>query len=344
MSRALSRKRKDKSLPRGEIVVRRLRPVILVAVIALLAPSALAAPPKSRTFLFTYAATVTDLEPGKTVRLWLPVPPTNDEQTATVVRRQLPGEAKTGKDTTFGNSILYVEGKAGADGTVPLSVTYRVTRREVIGDALKRSGGKEETELYLKPNALVPVTGKPLTLLDGMKLPADHLELARTLYEVVRKHMRYSKEGTGWVRGDAVWACENKFGNCSDFHSLFLSLARANGIPARFEIGFPLPDKHGSGEVKGYHCWAWFWTAGKGWLPVDISEASKEPVLANYYFGNLTENRVLFSTGRDLTLTPKQDGPPLNFFVYPYAEVDGKPYPAAKIECKPRYEDLTEDK
>ena len=33
-----------------------------------------------------------------------------------------------------------------------------------------------------------------------------------------------------------------------------------------------------------------------------------------------------FSIGRDLTLSPKQDGPSVNYFVYPYVEVDGKPY------------------
>jgi hypothetical protein len=35
---------------------------------------------------------------------------------------------------------------------------------------------------------------------------------------------------------------------------------------------------------------------------------------------------VQFSTGRDITLSPKQDGPALNYFVYPYVEIDGKPY------------------
>jgi hypothetical protein len=28
----------------------------------------------------------------------------------------------------------------------------------------------------------------------------------------------------------------------------------------------------------------------------------------------------------DIALSPKQDGPALNYFVYPYVEVDGKPY------------------
>src|SRR5439155_13718790 len=117
------------------------------------------------------------------------------------------------------------------------------------------------------------------------------------------------------------------YGNCSDFHSLFISLARSQKIPAKFEIGFPLPARHGAGDIPGYHCWAKFRPEGKGWVPVDISEANKDPKMRDYYFGNLTPDRVAFSTGRDLGLVPRQAGGPLNFFVYPYVEVGGKPYP-----------------
>ena len=152
--------------------------------------------------------------------------------------------------------------------------------------------------------------------------------------------MRYSKEGTGWGHGDAVWACASGYGNCSDFHSLFISLARSQKIPARFEIGFPLPPQHGAGEVPGYHCWAKFHPAGDGWVPVDISEANKNPNLKDYYFGNLSENRLMFSAGRDLDLVPKQNGPPLNFFIYPYVEVDDKPYAADQVAGKFSYQDL----
>ena len=78
----------------------------------------------------------------------------------------------------------------------------------------------------------------------------------------------------------------------------------------------------------------------KGWVPVDISEANKHPDLKAYYFGNLTEDRIAFSTGRDLELVPKQDGEPLNFFVYPYVEVDGKPYPQDKVVRKFSFADV----
>jgi len=105
-------------------------------------------------------------------------------------------------------------------------------------------------------------------------------------------------------------------------------------------MGFPLPDKRGQVDIGGYHCWAYFKPESKGWIPVDISEANKNPNMTDYYFGNLTENRVGFSIGRDLELVPKQDGPALNFLIYPYVEVDGKPYNGDKVKRQFSFEDV----
>jgi transglutaminase-like putative cysteine protease len=293
--------------------------------------------PRSRTFQFTYAATISGLKPDEATRIWLPVPQTTDEQDVTVVTA--PKDAKLNTEKKFGNKMYYLEAKADADGKVSLEMVFLVKRKEVKGEA--KLSADEEAKLadYLKADAKVPIDGKPLDLIKDKKLPGDQMEAARVLYDAVNAHMRYSKEGTGWGRGDSVWACENGYGNCTDFHSLFISLARAEKIPAKFEIGFPVPEKRGSGEVAGYHCWAKFRPTGKGWIAVDISEANKNPKMKDYYFGNLTEDRVTFTAGRDLELSPKQDGEPLNFFVYPYVEVGGKAYPQDKIVRKFMYED-----
>jgi hypothetical protein len=71
-----------------------------------------------------------------------------------------------------------------------------------------------------------------------------------------------------------------------------------------------------------------------GWIPVDASEASKDPSRREYFFGAHDENRVEFSRGRDLILKPAQQGEPLNYFVYPYVEVDGKPYTGAQYKFR----------
>jgi uncharacterized protein (TIGR03000 family) len=300
-------------------------------------PKTEASQPKTRTFLFTYSATVTGLPAGKTARVWLPVPPSNTEQEVEIVSKNVPPGGKIAKEDKHGNEILSVEAKADKDGQLPLELTYRVTRKEVLGGHKGKKIDPDQVAMYLEPNAKVPVGGKSLELIKDKKLPSDQLETARVLYEVVNGHMRYSKEGTSWGQGDSDWACTSGYGNCTDFHSLFMSLARAQNIPAKFEIGFPLPVKRGAGEIPGYHCWAYFRPSGHGWIPVDISEANKNPNLKDYYFGNLSEDRVTFSTGRDLELVPKQAGKPLNFFIYPYVEVDGKPYD--KVQKKFSFKD-----
>jgi hypothetical protein len=298
---------------------------------------------KSRHFEFTYAATVKGLPVGKTARIWIPVPSSSSTQKVSMDKDsiQLPGY-KIEQEKLYGNHILYVEAKADDKGQIPLHVTYKVKRFEVRTKGAPRfkPAAGEKIARLLEPDEKVPVAGKPLTLLKDIKVASDPMEAAKLFYDVVNRHMRYSKEGTGWGRGDAVWACDIKYGNCTDFHSLFISLSRAHKIPAKFEIGFPLPPERGAGKVPGYHCWAWFLPEGKGWIPVDISEANRHPKMTEYYFGNLTEDRIMFSSGRDIQLVPPQKGRPLNFFIYPYVEVDGKTYPQANITNSFSFRDL----
>lgn len=315
--------------------------------------AAAAAGSARREFLFTYEATVTGLRPGQVARVWVPVPPSDEDQQAVIDKWTVPAEHAIGLDPKHLNHVLYARAPAGEDGSVPLSVTYRATRVEVTGDTtkpappaprnpqgLRGNGPNPDADPWLQPDALVPVGGKPLELLQGRTLPDDRVALARVLYDVVNDHMEYRKDKPGWGRGDATWACGSGFGNCSDFHSLFISLARANRIPAKFEIGFPLPPQHGAGDVPGYHCWAKFEPRPGDWVPVDISEAKRHPELRDYYFGHLTADRIVFSTGRDLILEPKQDGPPMNFLIYPYVEVDGKSWPAERVTRRFTFSDV----
>jgi transglutaminase-like putative cysteine protease len=232
----------------------------------------------------------------------------------------------------FGNEMFYAEGKA-KQPDLHFEVDYDVVRHEriTLGRAIPhlenvQLSSKQKKE-FLLPDALVPVTGKPAELaVEVTQGKTTDLEKARAIYDYVFSTMKYDKTGTGWGRGDVLYACDAKKGNCTDFHSLFIAMARSQGIPARFEIGFPLPDDKHTGEIAGYHCWADFFEPKDGWVPVDISEAWKHPEKRDYFFGAHDDNRVQFSVGRDLELNPKQEGAPLNYFVYPYVEVEGKEY------------------
>ena len=69
-----------------------------------------------------------------------------------------------------------------------------------------------------------------------------------------------------------------------------------------------------------------------GWISVDASEGWKNKEKRDYYFGATDQNRVMFSMGRDIRLKPAQKGDPLNYFVYPYAELDRQPFSDLKNE------------
>jgi transglutaminase-like putative cysteine protease len=152
---------------------------------------------------------------------------------------------------------------------------------------------------------------------------------ARALYDHTIDHMRYSKFGDGFGYGDAVYACGAGYGNCTDYHSYFITLARSVGIPARFAIGAAIPSSRNDGGVNGYHCWAEFYAEGK-WWPVDISEADKYTNLATYYFGHNPANRFEFSRGRNIIVDPLPESGSINFLAYPILEVGGE-----RVKLKP---------
>ena len=292
--------------------------------------------PPTRTFHFTYNFTVKDIPPGtKRVRVWVPVPQSDEHQKVRVLSVNAPVKTKMAQDSEYGNRIMYAEIENSNSDKAEFSLEYEVTRREYSrGDyaQLKRIDQNPAVvnasmSRLIAPDNLIPTDGKMKELAVQVTGSASGtVAKAKAAYDYLFTTMRYDKTGSGWGRGDALWACDAKRGNCTDFHSPFIGMLRADGIPARFDIGFPLPEGKDKGEIAGYHCWAEFYARKTGWIPVDISEAWKAKQKQEYFFGSVDANRVQFSTGRDITLSPKQDGPALNYFVYPYVEVDGKPY------------------
>jgi transglutaminase-like putative cysteine protease len=236
------------------------------------------------------------------------------------------------KDPEYGNSFLYVEVDNPKEASLDVEIAFNVKREEYVHRDFDMTGAKASSANTiaghdLRADHLVPLNDRILKLAaDVTAGKTTDLDKARAIYDYVVGTMKYDKSGTGWGNGDILWACDAKRGNCTDFHALFIGLCRAVAVPARFSIGFPLPEKRGDGEIPGYHCWAEFFLKGYGWVPVDASEAAKHPEKKGYFFGAHDENRVQLSRGRDIVLNPKQAGPPLNYFVYPYAEVDGRPF------------------
>ncbi len=299
-----------------------------------------------RNFEFTYVIRIPALPAdAKISRIWIPLPESDRYQTIRDLKIESPFPYTEHRDPEYGNEYLYLQVPA-AKATEPaeVRVSFEVTRHEhrVTLDAhpvSAHSAGVDPPGLqrFLQPDRRVPLQGLIAELsAQETRGIQDPLAKARAIYNYVVATMRYDKSGTGWGNGDAIWACTAKRGNCTDFHSLFIGMMRAAGIPARFEIGFPLPADQHDGAVPGYHCWAEFYVEPYGWIPVDASEAWKHPDKKDYFFGAHDDNRLQFTVGRDIRLDPPQQGDPLNYFIYPYAELDGKPF---AVESKFSFQD-----
>ncbi len=273
----------------------------------------------SDRFIFTYEVQLPELK--ESAEIWLPIAQSDSFQQIEILSIDAPVEYQLLSEDENKNSILYLNllSKHAHDKII---IQYQVQRTE-------KSAYNEDAfnpKKYLEATALNPI-GDRFKLISSSVIESKRantpLMKARALYDYIIDNMRYAKEGV-YGTGDANYACDSKSGNCTEFHSFFISLARSVGIPSRFAVGASIPSDRNEGGIDGYHCWAEFYAEGK-WWPVDISEANKFTPLATYYFGHHPANRIEFSHGRNLKPNPLPKSGPINFLAYPIFEIDGKP-------------------
>lgn len=132
----------------------------------------------------------------------------------------------------------------------------------------------------------------------------------------------------------------NLCGKCVDINSLFVALTRAADIPAREVNGIRVAESGWSSSLgrsgdisSAQHCKSEVHLIGAGWVPVDPADVTKvieerrpaeevDRVRTNQ-FGNSEDNWLAFNHARDFMLDPPQAGGPMNYFMYPYCEIDG---------------------
>ena len=280
-------------------------------------------------FNFTYEIQLPEL--SGSARIWIPVAQSDQFQKVDIVSVQGPVEHEMIQDKEYGNTMMILD-LLPEHSNMKISLSYQVERIE------KAPYIENDTNpvSYLQATTFVPVGDRFADI--AVEAISDReadtpLTKARALYDYIIDNMRYAKQGI-YGTGDANYACDARTGNCTEFHSFFISLARSAGIPARFAVGASIPSERNEGGVDGYHCWAEFYAEGK-WWPVDISEANKYTALATYYFGHHSANRIEFSRGRDLKPDPMPQSGPINFLAYPVLEIEGKPvYVETKFSFK----------
>ena len=300
--------------------------------------------PAVRKVRLTYRCEIADTPAdAKGVDLWIPMPSDNERQTVKLLNESELGEGRITADKKFGNRLYYRHfalspAGDGADNAttavrepIKVELVYDVDVREATVAAAKHLVSTKQVDPgpefapYLGDSAMIPLQGRISQLAAGINLPdGEPLRAGRKIYDYLIDTMVYNYLAKGAGTGNAVWACDSKTGDCTDYHSVFIGVCRWRGIPADHVFGLPIPPDKPEGDIKFCHCWARFWVAGVGWIPIDASRADKFPQDREYYFGTLGSTWITLAHGRDVVLDPPQQGKPINMFDEPIAEIDGR--------------------
>ncbi|MGL1930896.1 MAG: transglutaminase domain-containing protein [Desulfotalea sp.] len=277
----------------------------------------------------------------KETKLWIPYPVSDTDQDITNI--SIKGdfaESAVYADNTYSNPMLYVRWDKGTTNR-KVSFSFHATRQETIKkDFPAKEGSWEPADysMYLQATSRGPITGQVKTLADEIvKGKTTVYDKTKAIYDWVCENMHRDPKTVGCGPGNVCLLLATPGGKCTDIHSVFVSLCRAAGVPAREVFGIRLGKKEQIDITKWQHCWAEFFLPGYGWVPVDPADVLKMMLkydlelgdkktndFRNYFWGAWDQYRVKLAVGRDIELTPKQSGAPLNTFGYPYAEVGGE--------------------
>jgi transglutaminase-like putative cysteine protease len=254
----------------------------------------------------------------------------------------------------YGTKMLHVEWSE--DSQAPsVRIISRVATRDRSVDLAKPGRPKTlsaaERALFLSPTALIPTDGivkrSAGQIVAGAKTDE---EKALRLYEWVVANTFRDPKTPGCGIGDisSMLRTGNLAGKCADLNALYVGMARSCGIPARDLYGIRVaPSKFGykslgaNSEVitKAQHCRAEVHLSQWGWVPVDPADVRKvvleEPpgnlqmndpkveAAHKTLFGSWETNWIAYNHGHDISL-PGSQRPPINFLMYPQAEVGGE--------------------
>ncbi|MDH5509456.1 MAG: transglutaminase domain-containing protein [Nitrospinota bacterium] len=328
-----------------------LAAVVLIALV--IAPADSSAAPEINSGKVEFNITVDAPEGADKVRLWTPYPQSDEHQT--IENLKVLGNFARKRVTTDKESrtrILYLEWLGPMEEQRFVNITFHASsaERKVAPAPREEPPIPESVIKYTNATPLLPTDGEIGALasaaVEGKISIADKHS---AIYSWVVENTFRDPNVLGCGVGAVEVTLAKRGGKCVDISTVYVTMARAAGVPAREVFGMRLGKEKGDNDVTGgHHCWAEYYQPGVGWVQTDPADVRKFMLnrgltleqaseTREYYKSTVDPNRiVLGKTNRGIVLNPPQDGELLNYFMYPYAEIDGKPveWLAAQKELK----------
>lgn len=315
-----------------------LLPALLCLVLAGYAP-ALAA---GKTGNVTYDINLKVEKGAKTATVYLPYPLSDKNQDITnmKVSGNYTSQAVYHDPRTGSNFLMATWEKIS--GTPKLTMSFDVDSHYTKGSNLKAGDKTLPVDVlpYLAPNDYLPADNPKVKQLakEATKGAKTILDKARKVYEwtIANTHRDPNVKGCGLGEAIRTLTEASGGGKCADISSVFITVARAAGIPARDVFGLRTSGKPGA--ITGdFHCWAEFYLPGTGWVmadPADVRKAMLVEKLAEdapevkkhteFFWNGDNLFRIALNRGEHGVKFPGMKDAPVGYFMYPYAEVDGQ--------------------
>ncbi|GHV25802.1 hypothetical protein AGMMS4952_04530 [Spirochaetia bacterium] len=258
-----------------------------------------------RRYAISYSVDIraAEAEPPNRLYLWIPRPVKSASQRDV---QPLSRSVEPFIENYRGTTLFQMQNlSSGANPEVTLSYMVEVYAVETtIGaysvTAGSRTGSSPIAAEYTAPSPRIPsddprIKERSAAIVGREQNPFTK---ARRIYNYL-----LAEGGIQWKQlpGGPLEALEAKQADPYTAALLFCAMARAAGIPA-IPVSGVLLDRN---RTASRHYWAEFWVDGFGWTPVDpaLGAGAAPPAFisradnSGYYFGNLDNQRIIFSRG-----------------------------------------------
>jgi len=139
----------------------------------------------------------------------------------------------------------------------------------------------------------------------------DNLKKLKLIYEWINENIPWASAlEYSTIENISDYCVKNMHGDCGIKSMLFITLARLNGIPAKWQSGWMLhPDR------VNLHDWAEIYTDQFGWIPVDVDfglQNFEDTKLKYFYLGGIDSYRFIVNDDFNQPLFPMK--------IYPRSE------------------------
>lgn len=282
-------------------------------------------------FTLTVPANTPGAKAGSLVRAWLPYPQAYRQQSDVRLISAAPGTPTIAENGSAHRTLYFEQRISDPTKPVTFDAVYAYTSRAyypALADAKAQSLPADFPREYLAER-LPHIRFSPELKRTAAEIVGDEsnpLARARKIFFWVDQNIRYhAEEEYGIIPSLSESGLTRRRGDCGVQGTLFITLCRAAGVPARWQSGWQtLPAGN-----HNMHDWTEIYVAPWGWLPCDPSyglKQSDDPAVREFYFGHQDSYRMIVNLDYGHPLNPPKQSlrsEPADF-QRGEVEVDGK--------------------